>query len=67
MDGELRARERDTLKYAFYLYSLSLSLSAQVVACLDCSEDFRVKISGRTESIKVFYYTTTTCTLCTSF
>ena len=67
MDGELRARERDTLKYAFYLHRSAPLISAQVVACLDCSEDFRVKISGRTESIKVFYYTTTTCTLCTSF
>jgi len=53
MDGELRARERDTPKYAFYLYSLSPPLSAQVVACLDCIEDFRAKLSGLTESVKV--------------
>jgi len=54
MDRDTRAHERDAPKYAFYLYSLSLSLSAQVVACLDRTEDFRAKLSGRTGSVKVF-------------
>ena len=54
MDGELRAREEDTQKYTFYLYSLSLLLSASVVACSNYSEDFRGKLSGlRAQSVVV--------------
>jgi hypothetical protein len=46
MNGELRAREKDAQKYIFYLYRSAPLISALVVAWLDCSEDFRAKISG---------------------
>ena len=46
MNGELRTREKDTQKYIFYLYRSAPLISALVVAWLDCTEDFRAKISG---------------------
>ena len=63
MNGELRTREKDTQKYIFYLYRSAPLISALVVAWLDCSEDFRAKISGLAESEKVFCYATTLSTL----
>ena len=63
MDGELRAREEDTQKYTFYLYSLSLLLSASVVACSNHSEDFRGKLSGLVAQSVVVQDITTLSTL----
>ncbi len=54
MDRDMRAREKDAQKYIFYLYRSAPLISALVVAWLDCSEDFRAKISGLAESAKVF-------------
>jgi hypothetical protein len=62
MDRDMRAREKDAPKYIFYLYRSAPLISALVVAWLDCSEDFRAKISGLAESAKVFYYLSSSCT-----
>ena len=48
MDRDMRTREKDVRKYIFYLYRSAPLISALVVAWLDCSEDFRAKISGLT-------------------